>query len=114
MIAGGKPFSDIAATFLDLADGQADPLGRGRVGRKRTPGRDRFADGGASEPSLGECFPTTAVQVFLGVGRLNALADCRVEGKEQEHLCHARRQAGAMKAYFQGRFSSKASRCFSA
>lgn len=94
MIAGGNPVSAIAATFLDVADRQADPLGRGRFGRKRAPGRDRFADGGASEPSLGGCFPTTAVQVFFGFGRIDALADCRVDGKEREHLRHAAAKSG--------------------
>ena len=72
LILGRKPFSDVAAIFLEAADRQVDQLGRRLVRRKRAPRLDRF--------------PDHAVQAFDGVGRVDDLADRRIEGEERDHF----------------------------
>tara|TARA_R110000851_G_scaffold254801_2_gene407389 strand:- start:391 stop:558 length:168 start_codon:yes stop_codon:yes gene_type:complete len=44
MIAGRKPFSNIPAAFLKVADRQVDQLGGCVFGRERSSRLDRFAD----------------------------------------------------------------------
>ena len=43
MIAGGKPFADIALSFLSVSDGEVDQLCGGLLGWEGAPRLDRFA-----------------------------------------------------------------------
>ena len=43
MIAGGKPFADIPASFLNVADGEVDQICGGLLGREGAPHLERFA-----------------------------------------------------------------------
>ena len=72
MIAGRKPFSNISAAFLKLADRQVDQL-RGCVfGRERSPRLNRFAD--------------YTVQAFNCVGGVDDLSDGGIKSKERDHF----------------------------
>ena len=53
LIAGGKPFPDISAAFLEVADGEVDQLGCGVLGGERAARPDRLAECGGLENSVG-------------------------------------------------------------
>lgn len=72
LVPGGKPFPDISAAFLEVADRQINQLCCGLLSRERASGLDRFAN----DP----------VQTFNRVRRVDDLADRGVEGKERDHL----------------------------
>lgn len=68
MVAGSKPFSDVPAVFLEVADGQADQLRRRFLGRERSADLDRLAD--------------HAVETPYGIGGVN---DRRIAGSKAKN-----------------------------
>src|SRR6056297_1488348 len=80
-VSGGKPFSDISAIPLEVADGEVDQPGRGLVGREGAARLDRL--------------PDHAVQAFHGIRRVDDLADRRIAGSPDRRVAGSSRRTGS-------------------
>lgn len=72
LIAGRKPFPDISAAFLEVADGAADQLGGRFLGPASASGLDGLSD--------------HTVQAFDGIAGVDDPSDGWREGKAWGHL----------------------------